>query len=76
MSNAIIVVGTAIFIGNAHLHRRQDSEVEDVAAVDGIIEDTVDDMGDEEEGVVGTTGSPRSTNACCSDHVRIRRACT
>ena len=39
----------AIFIGNAHLHRRQDSEVEDVAAVDGITEDDVDDV---EEDVV------------------------
>ena len=39
----------AIFIGNAHLHRRQDNEVEDVAAVDGITEDDVDDV---EEDVV------------------------
>ena len=39
----------AIFIGNVHLHRKQDSEVEDVAAVDGITEDDVDD---EEEDVV------------------------
>ena len=39
----------AIFIGNAHLHCRQDSEVEDVAAVDGITEDDVDDV---EEDVV------------------------
>ena len=44
MPNAIIAVGMAIFIGNAHLHRRQDSEVEDVAAVDGITEDDVDDV--------------------------------
>ena len=34
----------AIFIGNAHLHHRQDNEVEDVAAVDGITEDAVDDV--------------------------------
>ena len=39
----------AISIGNAHLHRRQDSEVEDVAAVDGITEGAVDDV---EEDVV------------------------
>ena len=49
MPNAIIVVGTAIFIGNAHLHHKQDSEVEDVAAADSIIEDDVDDK---EEDVV------------------------
>ena len=49
MPNATIAVGTAIFIGNARLHRRQDSEVEDVAAVDGITEDDVDDV---EEDVV------------------------
>ena len=49
MPNATIATGMAIFIGNAHLHRRQDSEVEDVAAVDGITEDDVDD---EEEDVV------------------------
>ena len=49
MPNATIATGMAIFIGNAHLHRRQDSEVEDVAAVDGITEDDVDDV---EEDVV------------------------
>ena len=49
MPNATIAAGTAIFIGNAHLHCRQDSEVEDVAAVDGITEDDVDDV---EEDVV------------------------
>ena len=49
MPHATIAVGTAIFIGNAHLHRRQDNEVEDVAAADGITEDNVDD---EEEDVV------------------------
>ena len=49
MPNATIAAGMAIFIGNAHLHRRQDSEVEDVAAVDGITEDDVDDV---EEDVV------------------------
>ena len=49
MPNAIITTGTAIFIGNAHLHHKQDSEVEDVAAVNGITEDAVDDV---EEDVV------------------------
>ena len=49
MPNATIAAGMAIFIGNAHLHRRQDIEVEDVAAVDGITEDAVDDV---EEDVV------------------------
>ena len=49
MPNATIAVGMAIFIGNAHLHRRQDSEMEDVATVDGITEDDVDDV---EEDVV------------------------
>ena len=44
MPNATIAVGMAIFIGSAHLHRRQDSEVEDVGTVDGIIEDDVDDV--------------------------------
>ena len=49
MPNATIAAGMAIFIGNAHLHRRQDSEVEDVAVVDGITEGDVDDK---EEDVV------------------------
>ena len=49
MPNATIVAGLVIFIGNAHLHRRQDNEVEDMAAVDGITEDDVDDV---EEDVV------------------------
>ena len=49
MPNATIAIGTAIFIGNAHLHRRQDNEVEDVAVVDGITEDDVEDV---EEDVV------------------------
>ena len=56
MPNAIIAAGTAIIIGNAHLHHRQDSEVEDVAAVDGITEDDVDD---EEEDVVGDSQVPK-----------------
>ena len=50
MPNAIIAASTAIITGNAHLHCRQNSEVEDVATVDGITEDDVDD---EEEDVVG-----------------------
>ena len=49
MPNAIIVASTVIIIGNAILHCRHDSEVEDKAAVDGIIEDDVDD---EEEDMV------------------------
>ena len=49
MPNAIIAAGMAIFVGNADLHHRQDSEVEDVAAVDGITEDDVDNV---EEDVV------------------------
>ena len=52
MPNATIAVGTAISIGNAHLHHRQDSEEEVVAAVDGITEDDVDDV---EEDVVEDT---------------------
>ena len=73
MPNAIIAAGTAIFIGNAHLHCRQDSEVEDAAVVDGITEDDVED---EEEDVVGTARSPRSASARYSDHVGIRWAYT
>ena len=49
MPNATIAAGMAIFIGNAHLHRKKDSEVEDMAAVNGITEDDVDN---EEEDVV------------------------
>ena len=49
MPNATIAAGMAIFIGNVHLHRRQDNEVEDVATVDGMTED---DMDDKEEDVV------------------------
>ena len=49
MPNAIIAAGMATFIGNAHLHRKQDNEMEDVAVVDGITEDDVDN---EEEDVV------------------------
>ena len=49
MPNAIIAAGTVTIIGNAHLHHRQDSEVEDVAAVDGITEGDVDNV---EEDVV------------------------
>ena len=56
MPNATIAAGMAIFIGNAHLHHRQDSEVEDVAMVDGIIENDVDD---EEEDVVEDNRVPK-----------------
>ena len=49
MPSATIAVGMAIFIGNAHLHHRQDSKVEYVVAVDGITEDDMDDV---EEDVV------------------------
>ena len=44
MPNATITAGTAIFIGNAHLHHRQDSEVEDVVAIDGITKDDVENV--------------------------------
>ena len=56
MPNAIIVVGMVIIIGNAHLHHKQDSKVEDVAPVDGITEDDVDD---EKEDVVGDNRVPK-----------------
>ena len=56
MPNAIIAAGMATIIGNAHLHHKQDSEVEDVAVVDGITEDDVDD---EEEDVVGDSRVPK-----------------
>ena len=56
MPNAIIVVGMAIIIGNAHLHRRQDSEMEDVAAINCIIEDDVEG---EEEDVEGDSRVPK-----------------
>ena len=56
MPNAVIATSTAIIIGNAHVHRRQDSEVEDMAVVDGITEDNVDDV---EEDVVGDSQIPK-----------------
>ena len=56
MPNAIIATGMAIFIGNAHLHHRQDNEEENVAAVEGIIEADVDDV---EEDVVGDNKVPK-----------------
>ena len=56
MPNATIAAGMAIIIGNVHLHRREDSEVEDVAAVDGITEANVDDV---EEDVVGDNKVPK-----------------
>ena len=51
----------------------QDSEVEDVAKVDGITEDDVDD---EEEDVVGDNKVPKEISSCYSDRVGIRRAST
>ena len=56
MPNATIAMGTAIFIGNAPLHRRQENEVENVAAVEGITEANVDDV---EEDVVGGNKVPK-----------------
>ena len=56
MPNAIIAVGTTIIIGSCHLHRRQDSEVEDVAVVEGITEADVDDV---EEDMVGDNKIPK-----------------
>ena len=56
MPNAIIVVGMATIIGNAHLHHRQNSEVEDEVAGDGI---TKDDVEDEEEDAVGDNKVPK-----------------
>ena len=73
MPNAIIAVGMVIIIGSAHQHHRPLREVEDKVAVNGII---VDDVGDKEEDAVGGSWIPRSTNACCSDNVGIRGACT
>ena len=56
MPNATIAMGTAIFIGNAPLHRRQENEEENVAAVEGITEAGVDDV---EEDVVGDNKIPK-----------------
>ena len=56
MPNATIAAGMAIIIGNAHLHHRQDSEVEDMSAVEGITEADMDDM---EEDVVGDNKVPK-----------------
>ena len=56
MPNAIIAMGTAIFIGNAHLHRRQDNKEENVATVEGTTEADVDDV---EEDVVGDNKVPK-----------------
>ena len=56
MPNAVTAVGMATIIGNAHLHHKQDGEVEDEFAVDGIAED---DMEDEEEDVVGDSRVPK-----------------
>ena len=56
MPNAIIAAGTAIIIGNAHQHCRQESEVEDAAEVNGITEG---DVVDEEEDVVRDSRVPK-----------------
>ena len=56
MPNAIIATGMAIFIENAHQHRRQDNEEENVAAVEDITEADVDDV---EEDVVGDNKVPK-----------------
>ena len=56
MPNATIAVGRAIFIGNAHLHHRQENEEENVAAVEGITEAGVDDV---EEDVVVDNKVPK-----------------
>ena len=56
MPNAVIAAGMATIIGNAHLHCRQDSKVEDEAAVGGITEDDVED---EEEDVMGDSKVPK-----------------
>ena len=58
MPNAIIVVGTAIFIGSAHLHRRQDNEVEDVACGRGHYK--ARRVNDVEEYVVGDNKVPKA----------------
>ena len=56
MPNTIIAVGMATIIGNAHLHHRQDSKVEDEVVVNGITKDYVED---EEEDVVGDSRVPK-----------------
>ena len=53
MPNATIATGTAIFIGNAPLHHRQ----ENVAAVEDITEAGVDDV---EDDVVGDSRIPKA----------------
>ena len=73
MPNAIIVEGMATIVGSAYLHHKQDNEGEDEAGIDGITEDDVED---EEEDMVGTTRSPRSASACCSNCIGIRWAWT
>ena len=56
MPNAIIAVGMSIIIGSVHLHCRPHKQVEDEVAVNGI---TVDDVGDEEEDVLGGNRIPK-----------------
>ena len=56
MPKTIIAAGMATIIGNAHLHHKHDSEVEDEVAVDGITKDDVDGV---EEDVVGDSKVPK-----------------
>ena len=61
MPNATIAIGMAIFIGNAPLHRRQENEEENVAAVEDITEADVHDVEDDvEDDVVGDNKIPKA----------------
>ena len=60
MPNAIIAMGMTTIVGNAHLHYKQNSEVEDIAVVDGITEDNVDYK---EDDVVGDSKVPKEHSA-------------
>ena len=57
MPNATIATGTAIFIGNVPLHRRQENEEENVAVVEDI---TKAGVGDVEDDVVGDNKIPKA----------------
>ena len=50
MPNSIIVVGTAITIGSAHVHHRYPRDEEDNVAVDGITKDKEDNEVEDVEG--------------------------
>ena len=56
MPNATTIAGMATIIENVHLHRRPLREVKDEVAVSSIIGD---DVGDEEEDVVGDSMFPK-----------------